>query len=200
MDRIRASAISHGSGTVNFARPRARRRRCVRLARRLLPEATAMWFLLDREPGEGDGAEQVLPALEAIARFTEELRHRLAGDSGGGVDGAPALDPRLRTTPAWRGGSPTSSAASRTSGASSRSWSEALRAGAGGEEPLARSRARHVDQAVGRGGDAAGNEPLMQLVADRVESGQREREDGGAQAPAPLGGERPLHERAQDQV
>jgi len=70
----------------------------VRVARRLLPEATAMWFLLDREPGEGDGAEQVLPALEAIARFTEELRHRLAGDSVDGIDGALALDRRLRAT------------------------------------------------------------------------------------------------------
>jgi hypothetical protein len=70
----------------------------VRVARRLLPEAKAMWFLLDREAGEGDGAEQVLPALEAIARFTEELRHRLARDSVDGIDGALALDRRLRTT------------------------------------------------------------------------------------------------------
>jgi len=39
-----------------------------------------MWFLLDRGLAEADGAEQALPALEAIAQFTEELRRRLGGD------------------------------------------------------------------------------------------------------------------------
>ena len=60
-----------------------------------------MWFLLDRGLAEADGAEQVLPALEAIAQFTEELRRRLGGDGGDGVDGidgAFALYERLRTT------------------------------------------------------------------------------------------------------
>ena len=57
-----------------------------------------MWFLLDRGLAEGDGAEEVLPALEAIAQFTDELRHRLAGDGVDGIDGAFALYERLRTT------------------------------------------------------------------------------------------------------
>ena len=68
------------------------------VARRLLPEPTAMWFLLDRELAEGDGAEQALPTLEAIAQLTEELRRRLAGDGVDGIDGAFALYERLRTT------------------------------------------------------------------------------------------------------
>src|SRR2546427_3193169 len=84
--------------------------------------------------------------------------------------------------------------------ASSRSWPEAPRAGARGEEPLARGRARYVDQAVARRGGAPGHEPLMELVAHRVEPGQREREEGGAEAPAPLDVERPVEEEAQDQV
>jgi len=57
-----------------------------------------MWFLLDRGLAEGDGAEEVLPALEAIAQFTDELRHRLAGDGVDGIDGAFALHEHLRTT------------------------------------------------------------------------------------------------------
>ena len=57
-----------------------------------------MWFLLDRELAEGDGAEQALPTLEAIAQLTEELRRRLAGDGVVGIDGAFALYERLRTT------------------------------------------------------------------------------------------------------
>src|SRR2546422_10639369 len=100
---IRPSAISQALGAVNFARPpvrpstargarrRHRARGCV--ARRLLPEPTAMWFLLDH--GEGDGAEQALTALEAIAQLTEELRRRLAGDGVDGIDGAFALYERL---------------------------------------------------------------------------------------------------------
>src|SRR5438128_5399501 len=99
---------------------------------------------------------------------------------------------------ASRGGSATSSAASKTSGASSRSWPEALRAG--GEEPLGRGRARHVDQAVARPGAPPGHAVLVELVAPRVQPGQDEREDGGAEAPAPLDVERPVEEEAQDQV
>ena len=57
-----------------------------------------MWFLLDRGLAEEDGAEEVLPALEAIAQFTDELRHRLAGDGVDGIDGAFALHEHLRTT------------------------------------------------------------------------------------------------------
>ena len=57
-----------------------------------------MWFLLDQRPAESDGAEQVLPALEAIAQFAEELRHRLAGDGVDGIEGAFALYRRLRST------------------------------------------------------------------------------------------------------
>ena len=57
-----------------------------------------MWLLLDRGLAEADGAEQVLPALEAIAQFTEELRRRLGGDGVDGIDGAFALYERLRTT------------------------------------------------------------------------------------------------------
>src|SRR5438093_13514874 len=57
-----------------------------------------MWFLLDRGLAEADGAEQALPALEAIAQFTEELRRRLGGDGVDGIDGAFALYEHLRTT------------------------------------------------------------------------------------------------------
>src|SRR5207247_6075633 len=101
-------------------------------------------------------------------------------------------------SPAWRGGSATSSPASRTSGASSRSWPEALRAG--GEEPQARGRARHVDQPVACPGAAPGHPPLVELVAPRVQPGQDEREAGRAEAPAPLDVERPVEEHAQDQI
>ena len=57
-----------------------------------------MWLLLDRGLAEADGAEQALPALEAIAQFTEDLRRRLGGDGVDGIDGAFALYERLRTT------------------------------------------------------------------------------------------------------
>src|SRR5436309_13494871 len=105
MDRIRRSAIPQAWRAVNFARLRvvplttrgARRRHGARVcvARRLLPEPTAMWLLLDRGLAEADGAEQALPALEAIAQFTEELRRRLGGDGVDGLDGACALYGRL---------------------------------------------------------------------------------------------------------
>ena len=55
-----------------------------------------MWLLLDRERAQSDGALQALPALEALAQFTGELRLRLAGDGVDGIDGAVALYWRLR--------------------------------------------------------------------------------------------------------
>jgi len=57
-----------------------------------------MWFMLDRALVQSDGAEQALPALEALAQFTGELRRRLAGDGVDGIDGAAALYWRLRAT------------------------------------------------------------------------------------------------------
>jgi len=57
-----------------------------------------MWLLRDRGLPEADGAGQVLPSLEAIAQFTEELRRRLGGDGVDGIDGAFALYEHLRTT------------------------------------------------------------------------------------------------------
>jgi hypothetical protein len=56
-----------------------------------------MWFLLDQRQAPGNGVE-VLPALEAIAQFTAELRCRLGDDGVDGIDGAFALYERLRTT------------------------------------------------------------------------------------------------------
>ena len=56
-----------------------------------------MWFLLDQKFREADRVE-MLPALEAIAQFTEELRCRLGNDGVDGIDGAYALYQRLRTT------------------------------------------------------------------------------------------------------
>src|SRR5438128_11373896 len=107
MDRVRRTAIPQAWGAVNFARPRvvpltargARRRHRARVcvARRLLAEPTAMWFLLDRGLAEADGAEQVLPALEAIAQFTEELRRRLGGAAVHRIDAAFAPSAHLRT-------------------------------------------------------------------------------------------------------
>src|SRR5438552_91735 len=96
--------------------------------------------------------------------------------------------------PAWR----VPAAAWRISDASSRSWSDALRAG--GEESLTCGRARHVDQAVAHPGAPPGNEPLVELIAPRVQPGQDERQDGRAEAPARLDVERPVEEHAQDQV
>ena len=57
-----------------------------------------MWFLLDRGLAEANGAEQVLPVVEAIAQLAEELRRRLGGDGVDGIDGMFTLYERLRTT------------------------------------------------------------------------------------------------------
>ncbi len=57
-----------------------------------------MWFMLDRELTHADGAEQALPALEGLARFTDELRHRLGGNGVDGIDGAVALSARVHAT------------------------------------------------------------------------------------------------------
>src|SRR5262245_27334958 len=86
--RIRRSAIPQGSRAVNFARrcdaassgtSRAGRARGVRrLAQALLArDRRAMWMALGRNHRSHGRMEEVLPGLEAIAQFAEELRGRL---------------------------------------------------------------------------------------------------------------------------
>ena len=57
-----------------------------------------MWLTLTRDENGADGVEQVLPGLEAIAQFTEELRGRLTQDGVDGLDGALGLYRRLKRT------------------------------------------------------------------------------------------------------
>lgn len=52
-----------------------------------------MWLALTN--GGGDGAEQVLPDLEALGRFGDELRRRTEPDGVAGVGGMLALHARL---------------------------------------------------------------------------------------------------------
>ena len=57
-----------------------------------------MWILLAWNHRWRQGMEQVLPGLEAIAQFAEELRGRIAVDGVVGLDGTLAVYRRLRTT------------------------------------------------------------------------------------------------------
>lgn len=68
------------------------------MARSLLPDGAPMWFALEQGFAEPDGVEQMLPTLEAISQFADELRRRLAGDGVDGIEGAFALYRRLGDT------------------------------------------------------------------------------------------------------
>jgi hypothetical protein len=57
-----------------------------------------MWLTLTRDEKRADGVEQVLPGLEAIAQFAEELRGRLTGGGVDGVDGTLGLYRVLKRT------------------------------------------------------------------------------------------------------
>ena len=57
-----------------------------------------MWLTLTRDEKTAEGAEQVLPGLEAIAQFAEEIRGRLTGDGIDGVEGTLQLYRRLKGT------------------------------------------------------------------------------------------------------
>lgn len=55
-----------------------------------------MWLALERTTPEADGADPVVPSLEAILQFAADVRRRL-GDAGvGGIAGALELERRLR--------------------------------------------------------------------------------------------------------
>src|SRR5690242_3204172 len=57
-----------------------------------------MWLKLSDDEKDAEGVEQVLPGLEAIAQFTEDLRGRLTDDGVDGVEGTLRLYRRLRST------------------------------------------------------------------------------------------------------
>lgn len=52
---------------------------------------------LDGDPGDGGGVERVLPRMEAVLRFTQEVNARLAAIGVDGVGGALELYRRLRS-------------------------------------------------------------------------------------------------------
>ena len=53
---------------------------------------------LARASGDGEGLESVLPHLEAVLQFTQELNRRLAGVGIDGIGGALELYRRLKST------------------------------------------------------------------------------------------------------
>ena len=57
-----------------------------------------MWLALANGPKSADGIEHVLPELEAVGRFAEELRRRLALEGLDGIDGPVRLYRQLRGT------------------------------------------------------------------------------------------------------
>lgn len=61
----------------------------------LLP-SLAMWLALEQESTETDGLGLVVPRLDAVLRFADELHARLAGAGVDGIAGALGLDRRLR--------------------------------------------------------------------------------------------------------
>ena len=56
-----------------------------------------MWYALDGEKSS-DGREQVLPQLQALLEFTENLERRLSVDGVDGIAGALGLYRRLKST------------------------------------------------------------------------------------------------------
>jgi len=56
-----------------------------------------VWLAFANGRGEGDDVEHVLPDLEALGQFAEELRKRLAVDGLDGIDGTLALHRRLKS-------------------------------------------------------------------------------------------------------
>ncbi len=57
-----------------------------------------MWLVLANGHGDAEHVEHVLPDLEALGRFAEELRGRLAADGLDGIEGTLALYRRLKGT------------------------------------------------------------------------------------------------------
>jgi hypothetical protein len=57
-----------------------------------------VWLAFANGHGEGDDVEHVLPDLEALGQFAEELRRRLAVDGLDGIDGTLALHRQLKST------------------------------------------------------------------------------------------------------
>ena len=61
----------------------------------LLP-SLAVWLALEQESTSTDGLGLVVPRLEAVLQFADELRARLAGAGVDGIAGALGLDRQLR--------------------------------------------------------------------------------------------------------
>ena len=57
-----------------------------------------MWLALANGPRSADGIENVLPEIEAVGRFADELRGRLALEGLDGIDGPVRLYRQLRGT------------------------------------------------------------------------------------------------------
>jgi hypothetical protein len=55
-----------------------------------------VWLALANGPKSADGIEQVLPELESVGRFADELRRRLALEGLDGIDGPVRLYRQLR--------------------------------------------------------------------------------------------------------
>jgi len=68
------------------------------VAHLLLTSGHAVWIALERDDGNGNRVEGVLPQLEAILRFTHELDQRLVAAGVDGLTGAVGLYLRLKTT------------------------------------------------------------------------------------------------------
>lgn len=58
----------------------------------------AVWMALGRESADGEGMERVLPQLEAVLQFTQEVNGRLAVIGVDGIGGALELYRRLKST------------------------------------------------------------------------------------------------------
>jgi hypothetical protein len=56
----------------------------------------AVWLALEQESTSIDGLGLVVPRLEAVLQFADELRARLAGVGVDGIAGALGLDRQLR--------------------------------------------------------------------------------------------------------
>ena len=55
-----------------------------------------MWFSLDDGPGDGEAVASVLPRLEAVLRFAQDLQAQLSAVGLDGIAGAIELSRRLR--------------------------------------------------------------------------------------------------------
>jgi hypothetical protein len=55
-----------------------------------------VWTALGREPADGEGVESILPELQAVLEFTQELNRRFASAGVDGIGGALELYRRMK--------------------------------------------------------------------------------------------------------